>query len=289
MAERPATHPERCHAVPRPPATRPAEPTRADLRSYFDQVQGRGEFDVVAVGDGIAETTSISVSPSAVPPALDDAVDQGRVAALRTQVAGRPTVVVGGAIQPAGPAFAFFFPLDGVTADLALLARVLAVTSRVGVLVSAGIGAVAASGVLRPIRRTRAAVREVTSGDLYAELPVRGNDELAELARAFNRMTAALRRTVGELRELESTQRRFVSDVSHELRTPLTALTTAADVLDANTDGLGDAGRPAARRTIVETNALARLADERVRLVGPAGRQPTAADGLAAGGEGVDH
>lgn len=240
-------------------ATLPPEPSRAELRGFLDQVQSRGQFDVVAVADGSAETTSISVSPAAVPPDIERAVDSGRVAAVRTTVAGRPIVVVGGAVQPDGPEFSFFFPLDASTADLALLARVLAVTSGVLVVVSAAIGALAASGVLRPIRRTRDAVREVAAGDLYAELPARGNDDLAELARAFNRMTAALRRTVGDLRELEAGQRRFVSDVSHELRTPLTALTTAADVLDANTDGLSDAGRRAAGLIVVETRRLASL------------------------------
>jgi two-component system sensor histidine kinase MtrB len=143
---------------------------------------------------------------------------------------------------------------------------VLAATSGVLVLVSAGIGAVAAAGVLRPIRRTRDAVREVAAGDLDIELPDAGSDELAELARAFNRMTAALRRSVGEFRELEASQRRFVSDVSHELRTPLTALTTSADVLDAHTDGLSDAGRRAARLIVIETRRLASLVNDLMEI-----------------------
>ncbi|HSK95136.1 MAG TPA: HAMP domain-containing sensor histidine kinase, partial [Euzebyales bacterium] len=127
-------------------------------------------------------------------------------------------------------------------------------------------GAVAASRVLRPIRRTRDAVREVAAGDLEAELPETGSDELAELARAFNRMTAAVRRTVDHLRDLEAGQRRFVSDVSHELRTPLTALTTAADVLDANIAGLSDAGRRAARLIVVETRRLASLVEDLMEI-----------------------
>jgi two-component system sensor histidine kinase MtrB len=247
-------------------ATLPAEPTRQQLRGFLAGLRARGVFDVVAVDDGIAETTTISLTPAAVPAELMAAVDEGRVAAVRTTVTAQPVVVVGGAVQPDGPAFSFFFPLDAIYADLALLARVLAATSGVLVLVSAGIGAVAAAGVLRPIRRTRNAVRSVAAGDLDAELPEVGSDELAELARAFNRMTAAVRRTVGELQELEAGQRRFVSDVSHELRTPLTALTTAAEVLDANTDGLGDTGRRAARLIVVETRRLAALVEDLMEI-----------------------
>lgn len=247
-------------------ATLPGDPTRQQLRNFLTGLQSRGVFDVVAVDGGVAETTTISLNPSAVPADLESAVDRGRVAAMRTAVAGQSVQVVGGAVQPDGPSFYFFFPLGAIDADLTLLARVLAATSGVLVLVSAAIGAAAASGVLRPIRRTRDAVREVAAGDLDAELPETGSDELAELARAFNRMTAALRRTVGDLQELEAGQRRFVSDVSHELRTPLTALTTAADVLDVNTDGLSDAGRRAARLIVVETRRLAALVEDLMEI-----------------------
>jgi len=246
--------------------TLPAEPGRRRLRAFLAEIASRGAFDVVAIRGDITETTTISVTSSAVPSELAAAVNRGRVAAVRTPVAGQPVLVVGGAVQPDGPAFYFFFPLRAIMTDLSLLARVLAATSGVLVAVSAGIGAAAASRVLRPIRRTRDAVREVAAGDLDAELPEAGSDELAELARAFNRMTAAVRRTVGDLRELEAGQRRFVSDVSHELRTPLTALTTAADVLDANTEGLSDAGRRAAKLIVVETRRLASLVEDLMEI-----------------------
>jgi two-component system, OmpR family, sensor histidine kinase MtrB len=244
----------------------PRQPRRRQLREFLASLRSRGAFDAVATYDGTTETTTISLTQSAVPSRLRPSVDQGRVAAVRAAVAGQPVVVVGGAVQPDGPVFYFFFPLRTVDADLALLARVLAATSGVLVLVSAGIGAVAASRVLRPIRRTRDAGREVAAGDLEAELPETGSDELAELARAFNRMTAAVRGTVDELRDLEAGQRRFVSDVSHELRTPLTALTTAADVLDANIQGLSDAGRRAARLIVVETRRLASLVEDLMEI-----------------------
>jgi two-component system sensor histidine kinase MtrB len=247
-------------------ATLPAEPSRRQLRELLASLRSRGAFDVVATYDDVTETTTISLTESVVPSDLRLAIERGRVAAVRAAVAGQPVVVVGGAVQPDGPTFHFFFPLRAVDADLALLARVLAATSGVLALVSAGIGAAAASRVLRPIRRTRDAVREVAAGDLGAELPETGSDELAELARAFNRMTAAVRRTVDDLRDLEAAQRRFVSDVSHELRTPLTALTTAADVLDANIAGLSDAGRRAARLIVVETRRLASLVEDLMEI-----------------------
>ena len=247
-------------------ATLADDPRPQRVRRFVARVESRSLADVVALTDGDPVTTSISLTEAAVPDDLRAAVDAGRIAAVRTVRAGEAVVVVGGAVRPAGPAFYFFFPQQDIADDLTLLAQVLAGTSGVLVLVSAAIGAAAASGVLRPIRRTRAAVRAVAAGDLDARLDEEGGDELAELARAFNTMTAALRRTVGELRELEAGQRRFVSDVSHELRTPLTALTTACEVLDANTDGLTDAGRRAARLVVVESRRLASLVEDLMEI-----------------------
>ncbi len=247
-------------------ATLAEDPDAAQIRRFLAGVKTRSLADVVVLTGGDPVTTSISLSEAAIPDDLRAAVDDGRIAAIRTVMSDEEVVIVGGALRPTGPAFYFFFPQQGIIDDLTLLARVLAGTSGVLVLVSAGIGAAAASGVLRPIRRTRAAVRAVAAGDLDARLDEDGGDELAELARAFNTMTAALRRTVGELRELEAGQRRFASDVSHELRTPLTALTTACEVLDANTDGLTDTGRRAARLMGVETRRLASLVEDLMEI-----------------------
>ena len=247
-------------------ATLADDPRPQRLRRFVAQVESRSLADVVALTGGDPVTTSISLTEAAIPDELRAPVDAGRIAAVRTVRGDDALVIVGGAVRPSGPAFHFFFPQQDIVDDLALLARVLAGTSGVLVVVSALIGAAAASGVLRPIARTRAAVRAVAAGDLDAQLDEEGGDELAELARAFNTMTAALRRTVGELRELEAGQRRFVSDVAHELRTPLTALTTACEVLDGNTDGLTDAGRRAARLVVVESRRLTSLVEDLMEI-----------------------
>jgi two-component system, OmpR family, sensor histidine kinase BaeS len=82
--------------------------------------------------------------------------------------------------------------------------------------------------VLRPIATLTAAAKRVGDGDLSLHVPDTGRDELAELARSFNRMADSLRR--GEER-----QRRLVADVAHELRTPLANL---RGYLEALADGV---------------------------------------------------
>ncbi len=62
-------------------------------------------------------------------------------------------------------------------------------------------------------------------------MKVTGEDDIARLGEAFNKMAQNLQLKIQQLEDLSRMQRRFVSDVSHELRTPLTTVRMAADVI----------------------------------------------------------
>ncbi|WP_460364664.1 sensor histidine kinase, partial [Actinocorallia lasiicapitis] len=68
--------------------------------------------------------------------------------------------------------------------------------------------------VLNQLDALSHASRKLASGDLSERVPVRGDDEVADVARSFNRMADSLQRS-------EERQRRMISDIAHELRTPL--------------------------------------------------------------------
>ena len=85
--------------------------------------------------------------------------------------------------------------------------------------------------VVGPVRRAAATSEKLAAGRLEERLAERGDDELATLARSFNRMADSLQSQIRRLAELSRLQQRFVSDVSHELRTPLTTIRLAGDVL----------------------------------------------------------
>jgi len=95
-------------------------------------------------------------------------------------------------------------------------ARIALVSAVVVTLVLATAGLVGVPAVRRVRSVTRAA-RELAAGDLSVVVPVRGGDEVSDLARAFNTMAA-------ELARAREQQQQMVADVSHELRTPLTTL-----------------------------------------------------------------
>jgi two-component system sensor histidine kinase MtrB len=220
---------------------------------------------VTVSGDEVLQT-SVSISRSAVPAALTRLVERGRIGWVWQRVAGQPYALVGGKVGPTAPTYYFFFSLAGVEADLASLRTVLAGVSAALVVMAGAVGAVAARGLLRPIRRAAFAARSLEGGRLEVLVPEDGRDELTDLARSFNRMAVALDRTVGDLRQEQRHQIQFVSDVAHELRNPLTALTTAATVLEDNREGLNDPGRRSADLLIRESSHLATLVEDLMEI-----------------------
>ena len=82
--------------------------------------------------------------------------------------------------------------------------------------------------VFGPVRRRLRAVQDATEqlgkGDLGARAPDHGGDEVAALARSFNRMAEELSIRAEKLQVSDRVRRQLLADVSHELNTPLTAM-----------------------------------------------------------------
>lgn len=81
--------------------------------------------------------------------------------------------------------------------------------------------------VMRPLREIGKAARSFSKGDFNVRVTVRGEDELAELARSFNKMAE-------DLQAKDESQKSFLSNVSHDLKTPMT---TIAGFIDGILDG----------------------------------------------------
>ncbi len=132
----------------------------------------------------------------------------------------------------------FVYPLSREVAILAAVQRTFLIGA-IALLVLIGLVAwVVTRQVVAPVRVTAGVAEQLAAGHLDRRVPVRGDDELARLGRAFNEMAASLEHQINQLEELSRVQRRFVSDVSHELRTPLTTMRMAGEVLFEGRDAL---------------------------------------------------
>ena len=121
----------------------------------------------------------------------------------------------------------------GLVATLALLA------------LAVGVGAwPLVTRLTRRLERLQSRVEALGRGDLSARAPVEGRDEVADLARSFNR---AAERIQG----LVEAQRRQLAFASHELRSPLARLRVALEMLRGD-----DAVRAGAARDVAELDAL---------------------------------
>jgi two-component system, OmpR family, sensor histidine kinase MtrB len=140
----------------------------------------------------------------------------------------------------------YFFPLAAEQQSIASMQRTLLVVGIAVVFLLAAIAWLVTRWVVVPVRLAAQGARRLSTGQLNQRMEVRGTDELAALATAFNDMAASLQEKLAELEDLSQVQRQFVSDVSHELRTPLTTIRIASDVLYAAKDEMDHAsGRSA--------------------------------------------
>ncbi|MEV0701501.1 ATP-binding protein [Saccharopolyspora sp. NPDC050389] len=244
-------------------------------QAALDELAGRlGRRTIVVYGNLTAKNATYS--DAAIPADLRATVRDGsRVVFQRADNYGAAMLIVGMPVlttdehfqrRPSGLEVYGWFPLYEEERQIQEFATNGWLTGAVAVPLAVIVAWLAASAVLRPVRRLRDAARSLARGDLTTRLPTRGSDELAELARTFNDSAASLEASVGELRRMEADARRFVADVSHELRTPLAAMTAVNEVLDEEGARLpGDAGT-AARLISSETKKLARLVDDLIEI-----------------------
>ena len=125
--------------------------------------------------------------------------------------------VVGGvAVSPGRPPFSLLVRELGPTMGV-IGAAVLIIGGTVIALVVFG-------PARRRLRQLEDATERLGAGDLSARAPQEGGDEVAQLARSFNRMAAELATRAEALDASDRARRQLLADVSHELMTPLTAM-----------------------------------------------------------------
>ena len=120
----------------------------------------------------------------------------------------------------------------------------------------------------RPLRRIRAGADAMSAGDLDARVPESGDDEIAAVADALNRLAETLQQEEGLRKE-------SVADLAHELRTPVQGILAR---VEAAQDGVLDDEEANLSAMHDEALRLARLLDDLSALAeaerpGPAARR----------------
>ncbi len=147
---------------------------------------------------------------------------------------GEPGLAVGSTLQiPSAGQYELYlvYDLSDAQQTLDFVSQTLSIGGVALIVLIALVTSLVVRLVVVPIRGAAETSRKIAAGRLDERIPVKGEDDVAVLARSFNGMADAVSRQITQLAELSRVQQRFVSDVSHELRTPLTTIRLAGDVL----------------------------------------------------------
>lgn len=109
-----------------------------------------------------------------------------------------------------------------------------------------------AGQLLKPVMQVTRAAENIAAGRRDQRVPVQGNDELATLALAFNRMTDSLK-------ESEERRQAMTADIAHELRTPLSIQRAQ---LEAMQDGVYPLSAENLRQVLEQNEMLSRLVED---------------------------
>ena len=85
------------------------------------------------------------------------------------------------------------------------------------VVVAYGMSRKRARALAKPITALAEATRQLAAGRLHEDIPISGNDELAELTRSFNTMRASLQQAQAELRDVNALLEQRVSQRTTQL------------------------------------------------------------------------
>jgi two-component system sensor histidine kinase MtrB len=218
---------------------------------------GQGAFDVVTLSTTAAENENRGLGPRAsgrvnptlsVPEDLRKRVDAGtgvtqsytRIIYTEQSRETQPALIIGKQVNdPNGDPYQLYylFPLTQEEKSLSLVKGTLATAGLFVVVLLGAIAWLVVRQVVTPVRMAAGIAERLSAGRLQERMKVTGEDDIARLGEAFNKMAQNLQLKIQQLEDLSRMQRRFVSDVSHELRTPLTTVRMAADVIhDARVD-----------------------------------------------------
>jgi two-component system OmpR family sensor kinase len=170
-----------------------------------------GKFDSVADG-GLdyheVVPTGLEAARSRRPVRTTEAVPSGRYAVVAYPLI-RDKEIEGVAV--------FGDTLDEVDSNVALIRRQILLSGGIALVIALAAGYLVARALSQRVRRLEHAARKVAAGDFSNPIRADADDELGQLAAAFDDMQSQLAR-------LDRARKQFIASASHELRTPIFSL-----------------------------------------------------------------
>ena len=178
-------------------------------------------------------------------------------------------LIVGNQIQVPGAGnyeIYLLYNLDNLKRTLNLVRSSIFATGVALVLLIALVKMLVVRRVVKPVQDAVKTAESFALGDLNKRMDVKGEDEIARLANAFNEMANSLQNQINRLENLSHVQQRFVGDVTHELRTPLTTLRMAAAMIDSAHDTFEPSIQRSVELMMVQLDRFERLLEDLLEI-----------------------
>ncbi|HEU4703511.1 MAG TPA: HAMP domain-containing sensor histidine kinase [Conexibacter sp.] len=177
---------------------------------------------------GTITDSSDPAQPALALPAADEAARTGHVAKGSEVSADGPVAEVAVPIRQDGrvaEVAVYSTPMADVERNVAIVRAQILVAGAIALALAVLAGWLIARALAQRVKRLEKAAEQVAAGDFSRPIPVDSDDELGQLAVAFNDMQR-------QLAQLDRARKQFIATASHELRTPLFSLGGFVELLE---------------------------------------------------------
>jgi signal transduction histidine kinase len=230
----------------------------ASLLPTLESVGAGSSPLVLARGEWTALTSQFG--PEALPAELrDQVIEQGAPSRMLYRFDGQPVLGVGIPLPAVDANYFEIVSMAEVQSTLNSVSLALIVATAITTSLGLLLGSLAARRAVRPLGDAAQAAKAIAGGRLDTRLEPTEDRDLAQLARAFNDMAAALQERVER-------DARFASDVSHELRSPLTTLSASIEVLQARREEMPERAAAALDLLVADVARFQGLVDDLLEI-----------------------
>ncbi|PSB23061.1 two-component sensor histidine kinase [filamentous cyanobacterium CCP1] len=246
------------------------EPFGDDVAAIFDVFLSRSvpednEFFITLLNGSIYQTSPIALPEILIThPSFLDTLDLSQPKLGQQSQFGETIIYRVHPIETSGDVQGVFVVAQLLRSQQQEIDQAVIVASKVigsVLMIALGLAWLAIGRVLSPLKLLTETARSIQdfNQSLTQRIPVRGDDEIAELTATFNQMLDRLQTSF-------TTQREFINDASHEFQTPITVIQGHLEVLGNSLHHQSDELTDAIELMNDELNRMSRLVDDLLLL-----------------------
>lgn len=126
----------------------------------------------------------------------------------------------------------YIYPLTNETSIVNNTFLVMIFIGLIGIIIALIFSYLFSNSIVKPIINLKVAASKVSEGNFTRVIKIESDDEVEDLADAFNKMSDNISKYVDRLKNEKEKQKRFLDNATHEFKTPLTAIIGFSDLLN---------------------------------------------------------